>query len=127
MNQGESVATQQDVKMTLATAAQVPSGAMPSSGGQWQAGTVSCKFHQKIKVDGQPVIYEAQCIFTYSGGKTADGIADFPTPFLDTVVLKPKIGKLKEKNIDVLLNGDAYTSPYGNTLEIKSHRKLKLN
>jgi len=126
MDQGKSAAIQEDVIATPTTAAQVPPGAMPSSGGQWKAGEIIFKAHQKIKVDGQPVIYEAQCVFTYSGGKTTEGTADFPTPVLDTVSLIAKKNKLREDQNYVLLDGDSQSSQFGNKLEIKSKRKLKL-
>lgn len=85
------------------------------------------KARAKVKLEEKLAIYQAQSIFTYSGGiSSTDGASPYP-PAQDPVTLTAKKGKLQEKGKDVLLDGDQAVGTYGNKLEIKSQRKLKLS
>lgn len=98
-----------------ATAASTKAELDKDGTGAWQAGTVTYQSYSRLTIQGKPVIYQASCTFTYTGG-TASGNPVTVLP--DTVTLKAGTTLLQKGANKVLVDGDQITSSSGNKLEV---------
>ncbi len=120
---GKSVATQADVKTSGGTTPFPPADTTIS----WTAGTPICTSYPKLTVGGQPVLYEVQCTFIFSGTQSTPS-GPVTVPGSETVTLSASaLGttKLQGQEQQVLRDGDqSTTSLYGNVISISASEKL---
>jgi hypothetical protein len=100
----------------------------------WSAGSVTVTPYPKLTVGGRPVIYRAQCTFSFSGQKTNPSPAP-PTPVTGTETLVLSAADLGQTRLqggenDVLRLGDStdnssQPSKWGNVIKVVSSRKLR--
>ncbi len=93
-------------------------------GGTWSAGSITHQFYPKLTIGGKPVIYEASCTFTYSGGKDSSSGADVP-PTSEDVTLTATTKKTQKDESFVLVDGDSKSSANGNNLTVHTSKKLR--
>ena len=85
--------------------------------GSWSAGPVIDTSYSHLKINGTPVIYKSECLFTYAGGTTSASGSPVPVPpFMETVTLEAGATVLQSGNDQVLVDGDSEESSYGNKL-----------
>lgn len=93
--------------------------ALPNAeAGSWTAGSVVEKFYPKLTIDNIEVIYEASCVFTYSGIDKSSGSA-LP-PHVHTVKLVATAKKLMSDSDFVLVDGDTDSDDDGNSLTVST-------
>jgi hypothetical protein len=112
----KNVATKDDVRTVVSV-----TPVAPATSGNWTAGPVSVTAYPSLLVDGQGVIYEARCEFSFKA--TSPPVTD-----VDTVVLNASsLGRthLQGLHDQVLRDGDSITSPKGNTVRIVSSQRLR--
>lgn len=107
---GNTVAVQGDVQ---AEAGSVAFEADTDNAGSWSAGPVIDTLYDHLTIDGTPVIYRSECVFTYAGG-TASG--NPVTPYMETVTLTARSTVLQSGLDSVIVDGDEEESSYGNKL-----------
>jgi hypothetical protein len=110
-----SVATATDVTAVPAPPPPGPPSALPPKS-PWVPSPVLPTPHPSLMVDGAPAISAATCTFTFTGTP--------PQP-PDQVVLNAKSTALRCDGVGVLVDGDFFTSPLGNTLKVTSTRGLR--
>jgi len=106
--------------------------AAPADAGSWSPGDIEVQSYPKLKIGGQPVIYQAKCTFTFTGTKLV-GTVTTNISGTDTITLNASdLGTTKLQNGEnqVLRDGDSSDSTpgkslYGNVVYISSSRKLK--
>ena len=108
---GKIVAVQGDVE---AETGSVHIEADSDKSGSWSAGPVVDTVYDYLKIDGTPVIYQSECVFTNAGGASAGN--PLPAPFLETVTLTAGSTVLQTGSDKVLVDGDKEESSYGNKL-----------
>jgi len=62
----KNVAVEGDVQATAGTTPYPP-----ADKGTWTAGTITYSSYNKLKVAVKPIIYQAECTFTFDGTQTA--------------------------------------------------------
>lgn len=104
-----------------------PSSTPPetASGGSWSAGSISYKTYSQLKVGGTPVIHEASCTFTYSGGTQKADSSKAHQTVTSTVTLTATTKLTQHGLDDVLVNGDSEQDSYGNQLAVQAAGVLK--
>jgi hypothetical protein len=92
-----------------------PSAAHPEAGsGQWEAGPIIETVHERIRVDGKPVLQEATCVFTFIGN--IGSATSVMTVTASATGLRGTAG-------GVLLDGDADVDADGNRLAARTMRQ----
>jgi hypothetical protein len=107
---------------------QTTNGATPPEtgvGGAWAAGTVNYQTYGHLKVGGTPVIYEATCKFTWSGGNQKADSSKPHDPVDSTVTLTAKTKRLQKGANNVLVHGDSEQDQYGNKLQVNATGPLR--
>ncbi|ODS24452.1 hypothetical protein AB835_03900 [Candidatus Endobugula sertula] len=95
----------------------------PTVQGSWKvAEPVRYTSHNKLKYNGTPLIYKAQCTFGFSGTDSSSGKTMTDS---ETIILQAKPSTLKESGNNVLLHGDKAVGKNGNTLTVNSSNTLK--
>jgi hypothetical protein len=107
----KSVATKDEVIAVVSTTG--PGGAS----GSWTAGPIVPTSYAQLTVDSNAVIYQANCIFTFtfSNGTTTT----------EPVTLTAGSTHLQGSSSNVLRDGDFIKSTNGNLLKVVSSRRLR--
>jgi len=86
----------------------------PAVSGVWTAGAIDVTEAAKISVDGNKVILDAECEFSFVGVD----VGGAPVNDSETVTLNPSATVLNDNSNDILRLGDIQIGTYGNTLVV---------
>jgi hypothetical protein len=118
----DSVAVEGDVQAVPGVNSPTPN----IQSGTWQAGAISYSSYNRLKIGGAKVIYQAECTFTYRGGKDTSTSALIEPAPTETVTLVAGTTKLQKGSQSVLVDGDnEVITKTGNELKVQITRKLK--
>lgn len=92
-----------------------------AASGKWTADTVSYETYAKLKVNGESVIYEASCTFSFSGSDSSNKAVTGS----EKVKLSAGTTKLQKGANKVLKQGDQVSDINGNKLEVNTSSKLR--
>jgi hypothetical protein len=94
----------------------------PAVNGAWSHSDPTVIKMNKLKVDGDPVIRQVTCVFTFNG-TDAFGV---PVIGSSTITFNPNTTVLKVDSYDLLVVGNSISDTYGNTIQISNGQtKLK--
>lgn len=119
---GKAVAVQGDA---VATASTAPAPIdQPAWQGTWTAGTPAATAYDHFTVQGQPVIHEVRCTYSFSGVDSS--VSSNPPPVATTseIVLSAGSTTLQKGLQRVLLDGDSFSDEHGNQLAIQASGHL---
>lgn len=91
----------------------------PADTGAWIPGPVIYQSYASVKSNSIPVIYQAQCVFTFVGTKSTPG-GPVPVSGSETVTLRAGTTAVNGMQNSVLLDGDSEEGSYGNKLRVQA-------
>ncbi len=91
-----------------------------ATSGTWTAGSVSVTTSDALRSDGSLAATEATCDFTFSGSNGTSPVAGS-----STVKLSPSTRAIRVGGRHPLVDGDAATDAYGNSLQVSSSASVR--
>lgn len=119
---GKPVAVRGDAQATAASATAPVD--QPTWQGSWVAGAVVTSAYEQLSVNGQAVIHEARCTFSFSGVDSAVSPTPPAVATSSEVVLSAGSTTLQKGLQRVLLDGDNASDEHGNRLSISASGHL---
>ena len=118
----KSVATKKDIQALPNLGQQHEQKANWS--GKWTAGNITVETYKHFQIQDDPVVYKAECLFTFAGMDTTTNTSVTDT---EKLTLEAKKTILQTESYGVLCDGDEVKGKKGNSLQVKSTNLLKID